>query len=70
VFDSLADRVAAAGEPWQAFFEPAALKKDLLAMGFSQVADLGPAEINARYFEDRADGLRVGSLAHVMSARV
>jgi methyltransferase (TIGR00027 family) len=70
VFDSLANRVAAAGEPWQAFFEPATLKQDLQAMGFSAVEDLGPAEINARYFEDRTDGLRVGSLAHVMCARI
>ena len=37
-------------------------------MGFSEVEDLGPAEINARYFKDRTDGLRVGSLAHVMCA--
>jgi hypothetical protein len=70
VFDGLANRVAVAGEPWQAFFEPAALKRDLEAMGFKWIADLGPAEINARYFKDRTDGLRVGSLAHVMNARV
>jgi O-methyltransferase involved in polyketide biosynthesis len=70
VFDGLANRVAAAGAPWQAFFEPATLKRDLEAMGFTQVADLGSKEINVRYFEDRADGLRVGSLAHVMSARI
>lgn len=44
--------------------------KDLLAMGFGHVEDIGPAEINARYFEDRTDGLRVGSLAHIMDVRV
>jgi len=70
VFDALAQRVAAAGEPWQAFFEPARLAEDLRSMGFSDVEDLGPAEINNRYFKDRADGLCVGSLAHVMRARV
>jgi hypothetical protein len=26
--------------------------------------------MNARYFQGRTDGLRVGSLAHVMHARV
>jgi hypothetical protein len=34
------------------------------------VDDKGPAEINARYFKDRKDGLRVGSLSHLMKARV
>lgn len=70
VFDALASRVAAAGEPWRAFFDPAILKQDVEAMGFSQVEDLGQEEINARYFQDRRDGLRVGSLAHLMSARL
>jgi methyltransferase (TIGR00027 family) len=70
VFDALAQRVAAAGEPWQGFFEPAVLMRDLQAMGFAHVEDLGPEEINARYFKDRPDGLRVGSLAHLMNARV
>jgi methyltransferase (TIGR00027 family) len=69
-FDALAQRVASAGEPWQAFYEPAQLTRDLQAMGFRYVEDSGPEEINARYFKDRKDGLRVGSLSHVMKARV
>jgi len=28
-----------------------------------------PEEINGRYFKNRKDGLRVGSLLHVMRAR-
>jgi methyltransferase (TIGR00027 family) len=70
IFDTLVKRVDWIREPWQMFFDPAELKKDLLAMGFGHVEDIGPAEINARYFEDRADGLRVGSLAHITDARV
>jgi methyltransferase (TIGR00027 family) len=70
IFDALAKRVDWVREPWQMFFHPAELKKDLLAMGFGHVEDIGPEEINARYFEDRADGLRVGSLAHIMDIRV
>jgi len=70
VFDSLAHRAAAAGEPWKAFFDPAILKRDLRAMGFRHVADMGPAEINARYFKERMDGLRTGRWAHLMSAQV
>jgi methyltransferase (TIGR00027 family) len=70
IFDTLVKRVDWVREPWQMFFEPAELKKDLLAMGFGHVEDIGPAQINARYFDDRTDGLRVGSLAHIMDVRV
>ena len=69
-FDALARRVALAGEPWQAFFDPVLLMRDLRNMGFRYVEDIGPEEINERYFKDRKDGLRVGSLSHVMKARV
>ena len=68
-FDALAQRVASAGEPWQAFFDPALLTRDLRAMGFGYVEDNGPEEINMRYFKDRKDGLRVGSLSHLMKAQ-
>lgn len=69
-FDALARRVASAGEPWQAFFDPTLLTRDLQAMGFGYVEDNGPEEINARYFKNRKDALRVGSLSHVMVAGV
>jgi hypothetical protein len=69
-FDALAERVASAGEPWQAFFDPGLLMRDLRAMGFEYVEDLGPEEINSRYFKDRKDGLRVGSLSHLMNTQV
>jgi methyltransferase (TIGR00027 family) len=69
-FDALARRVASAGEPWQAFFDPKLLTRDLRVMGFEYAEDLGPEEINARYFKDRKDGLQVGSLSHLMKAQV
>jgi methyltransferase (TIGR00027 family) len=69
-FNTLSRRVAAAGEPWQSFFDPEVLRKDLLALGFNYVEDNGPEQTNARYFKDRQDGLRVGSLSHLVSARV
>jgi methyltransferase (TIGR00027 family) len=68
--DRLSERVASAGEPWQAFFDPELLTRDLRAMGFGHVEDKGPEEINARYFQNRKDGLRVGSLSHIMRAQV
>ena len=68
-FDVLAQRVALAGEPWQTFFDPGLLLSELRAMGFGCVEDKGPEEINTRYFKNRKDGLRVGSLSHVMIAQ-
>lgn len=70
-FDRLASRVAAAGEPFQLFFEPGALADQLRSMGFQSIEDLGTDQINARYFKDRADKLRVaGQLGRLMSASV
>jgi len=68
--DALAQRVARAEEPWQAFFDPELLTTDLRVMGFRFVEVKGPEEINARYFKNRKDELRVGSLSHLMNARV
>jgi methyltransferase (TIGR00027 family) len=68
--DAVSRRVALAGEPWQAYFDPELLTRDLRAMGFGYVEDLGPEEINARYFKDRKDRLQVGSLSHITNARV
>jgi len=69
--DALSKRVAAAGEPFQLFFDPAKLQAELKSLGFHRTAFLQGAQINARYFKDRADGLCVrGGLGHLMSAWV
>jgi len=61
--------VAAAGEPFVGFFDPATLSHDLQEMGFKNLEDLDGDQINARYFAGRADGLRVGGgLARLMCA--
>ena len=62
-------RVAAAGEPWKSFFDPRELADELHTLGFRQLEDLGPEDLNARFFRARADGLCVGGLGRVMSAR-
>ncbi|MGE5190665.1 MAG: class I SAM-dependent methyltransferase [Gemmatimonadota bacterium] len=59
-----------AGEPFVTFFDPSSLERTLGDFGFGGVVHMGHAEINARYFEGRADALRVGSLADLVSARV
>lgn len=55
--DSLASRVRQAGEPFQLFFTPQEIAAELAA--FHSIEDLGSTEINARYFTDRADSLRL-----------
>jgi methyltransferase (TIGR00027 family) len=66
----LADRVAAAGEPFRAYFVPGHLHAQLRQMGFDVVDELGPDEINQLYFNGRRDGLRLrGRAARVLSAR-
>ncbi|OPY73024.1 MAG: putative S-adenosyl-L-methionine-dependent methyltransferase [Syntrophorhabdus sp. PtaU1.Bin058] len=69
-FDAIARHVASIGEPWHTFFDPGLLTGDLQAMGFGYAVDNGQEEINERYFKDRKDGLRVGSLSHIMCATV
>ncbi len=51
--DIRAARVAAIGEAWLTYFESGELRTKLLALGFSQMEDLGPRQIAARYFPDR-----------------
>jgi methyltransferase (TIGR00027 family) len=70
VFDALAARVAAIGEPFLTFFEPAVLADQLRRIGFTAVDDADAAILNARYARDRADGLRVGGIGHIMRACV
>ena len=62
-------RVARAGEPFRTFFAPEELRDELRRMGFRAIEDLGGAELNERYFKNRADGLRVpGVLGRFMTA--
>jgi methyltransferase (TIGR00027 family) len=42
-------RAAAAGEPWLSFFNPGELRAALFRLGFSDVEDLAPAAVAARY---------------------
>jgi methyltransferase (TIGR00027 family) len=71
IFDRLASRVAAAGEPFRLFFEPEPLAAQLRTVGFHALEDLGADEINARYFQGRFDKLRVrGKLGRFLSAVV
>lgn len=69
VLRAMSRRVEKAGEPFRTFFAPGELHEELGRMGFRSIEDLGGAEINARYFKNRADGLRVpGVLGRYMTA--
>jgi methyltransferase (TIGR00027 family) len=69
--DALAKRVASVGEPFQLFFDPEKLQSDLKSLGFHRTEFLQGAQINERYFKDRADGLLVrGGVGHLMGAWV
>ena len=69
--DALSARVARYGEPFQLFFDPAKLQKELKSLGFLRTEFLQGEQINARYFKDRKDGLLVrGGLGHLMGAWV
>lgn len=69
--DALSARVARYGEPLQLFFDPGKLQDELKSMGFHRTELLQGKELNARYFNDRNDGLLVrGSIGHLMGAWV
>lgn len=69
VFRRMAKRVAAIGEPWKTYFMPDELRRELTAAGFATIIDVGPEELNRRYFSGRADGLRVGKAGRIAIAR-
>jgi len=43
---------------------------DLKTIGFTQAEDIGPEEINARFFKDRSDKLVVGNFGYLMKAQI
>ncbi len=65
--DSLAARVAQAGEPFRLWFTPSEAACEL--EDFRTLEDLGAHELNVRYFSDRTDQLQLrGSGARMLSA--
>jgi len=62
-----AEAVAAAGEPWLTYFAADELAGELRGVGFTEIEDLGPGEIEARYFGVAGSGRTKGG--HVVRAR-
>jgi methyltransferase (TIGR00027 family) len=67
-FDALAKRVASAGEPFQLFFTPEALQAELRQAGFHRIEQLDYEQLNAMYFHQRADGLKLSAVKLAMLA--
>ena len=52
---------ASRGEPFLTFIDPQALAVEARHLGFAEIDDFGHAAANARYFDQRADGLCLAS---------
>ena len=65
--EKLAARVASVGESLKSHFHTDALHAKLLALGFRELEDLGPAQIQERYFRGRGDPAR-STGGHVVRA--
>ncbi len=68
VFDTLAQRVAAAGEPFQLFFTVDELASELHSIGFHRIEQVDSERLNELYFQNRADGLRISPVGIGMLA--
>jgi len=68
VLGVLALGVAAHGEPWRGFFDPALLAQSVRAMGYHTVIDWDGNAINRAYFAARRDGLHTGGSGHLLCA--
>ncbi len=64
----VATRAQAAGEPWQTHFEPETLRRELAALGFSEISFLTPEEAQRAYFQGRTDGLQAPRRGSIASA--
>ena len=63
-----AERLTRVDEPWKSTFEPDRLAASLKSIGFSVEEDLGMEGINARFFQDSQEPLRVHGAAHLLKA--
>lgn len=59
VFNLLAGRVAAAGEPFRLFFTPDQIEEELRNAGLHRIEHADHEKLNQLYFQNRADGLKL-----------
>jgi methyltransferase (TIGR00027 family) len=56
---ALSDRVASAGEPFRLLFTPEDVERELRGAGFARIEQRDSRQLNALYFNGRADGLKL-----------
>jgi methyltransferase (TIGR00027 family) len=56
---ALSERVASAGEPFKLLFAPDEIERELRLAGFARIEQADSKQLNARYFQKRADGLKL-----------
>ncbi|MEV6299207.1 SAM-dependent methyltransferase [Actinoplanes sp. NPDC051861] len=66
--EARAERVAKLGEPWLTYFEPEEVAAELTSRGLTEIDDLGPSAMAARYF-NRPDVPPQTPGGHVLHAR-
>lgn len=68
--EAIASKTSQNGEPWKSFFDPPSLVEMLHSLGFGEVEDHGPEELNHRYLSGRTDGLRKSGVSRLICARI
>ena len=66
----LAAKAAEHGELWKTYFDPSALAPTLRSLGFNEVEDFGPEDLNELYFSRRLDGFRKSGVSRLICARI
>jgi methyltransferase (TIGR00027 family) len=69
VIMAIGESVAARGEPWLSFFDPAELAAMLHGKGFGIVEDLGLAGLTERFYGNLKQGIPRGPGGHVVRAQ-
>ncbi|MGE5389919.1 MAG: class I SAM-dependent methyltransferase [Deltaproteobacteria bacterium] len=64
------DTVREIGEPMLTGFDPDTLGKELYGLGWDLQENLGPADIEQRYFGERSDGWHASNHSHLAKATV
>jgi methyltransferase (TIGR00027 family) len=67
-FTELAERVAAAGEPFKSLFPPGKMSELVRVAGFPHIEDLDAQKLNTLYFQNRTDKLKLLGLGRLMKA--
>ena len=54
--------MAAAGEPFQLFFTPEKMEREVRRTGFARLEQVDAERLNELYFQNRTDGLKLSAL--------